>query len=214
MTRETIQNVVNSVLVTAVVALFVLHFTSGSKSEAQTEENNVAEIQPIGDLLPIAVVNTDSIFQHYTLAVESSEQWMSQYENSLVQLDSKATAFQKEYETFQKDVADFQRKVDAGAFLTQERMQSEANKLQTKEQQLMNKQQELENFRQKASADLVANQEALAKQLQDSVQAFLNVYNADGHLHLIVNDAAFLNKVAGYDITEEVIEGLNARYKK
>jgi len=60
----------------------------------------------------------------------------------------------------------------------------------------------------------MTNQAALTQQLQDSVQAFLNEYNADGHLHLIVNDAVLLNKVAGYDITEEVIEALNKRYKK
>ena len=38
--------------------------------------------------------------------------------------------------------------------------------------------------------------------------------NADGHYHLILNDAALMDKVAGYDITLEVIDGLNARYQK
>ena len=60
----------------------------------------------------------------------------------------------------------------------------------------------------------MTEQAALTQQLNDSVQQFLKEYNADGHLHLIVNDAVLLNKVAGYDITEEVIEGLNARYEK
>ena len=38
--------------------------------------------------------------------------------------------------------------------------------------------------------------------------------NADGHYHLILNDAVLMNKVAGYDITDEVIEALNKRYVK
>jgi len=212
MKRDLIQNVVNSVLATAVVVLFVLHFTCGSKQASKSCAE--PQIQASGELMPIAIVNTDSILLHYTLAVEASDKLMTQYEASMVQLDTKVKAFQKEYETFQKDVTDFQRKVEAGAFLSRERAESEQSKLQKKEQQLMSKQQELENLRQKLSADLMNNQAALTQQLQDSVQAFLNEYNADGHLHIIINDAVLLNKVSGYDITEEVIEALNKRYTK
>ena len=57
-------------------------------------------------------------------------------------------------------------------------------------------------------------QAALTQQLQDSVQQFLREYNADGRYHLVINDAVLMNKVAGYDITEDVIKGLNARYTK
>ena len=123
-------------------------------------------------------------------------------------------AFQKEYETFQQDVLNFQKKVEAGAFLSRERAESEQSRLQKKEQQLAAKQQDLENLRQQLSADFMNQQAALTQQLQDSVQAYLRELNADGHYHLILNDAVLMNKVAGYDITDEVVEGLNARYKK
>ena len=76
----------------------------------------------------------------------------------------------------------------------------------------MAKQQDLENLRQKLSADFMDEQAALTQQLQDSIQAYLREFNADGRY--LVNDAILLNKVAGYDITDEVIEGLNARYQK
>ena len=78
----------------------------------------------------------------------------------------------------------------------------------------MTKQQDLENLRQKLSNDFLTEQNALNQQLQDSVNMFLREYNADGHLHLILNSAVVMNKVVGYDITDEVIEGLNKRYKK
>ena len=165
-------------------------------------------------MLPIAVINTDSILKHYTLAVEAQDKLMSQYEESTVKLDTKAKALQKEAETFQKDVVDFQRKVEAGAFLSRERAESEQAKLQKKEQQLMAKQQDLENLRQKLSNDFMNQQAELTQQLQDSVQAYLRVLNADGHYHLILNDAVVMNKTAGYDITDEVIEALNKRYNK
>lgn len=202
--------IVESILAAAVVALFILFFTFNPWAKKPANH----EVEAAGELLPIAVVNTDSILTHYTLAVEASDKLQSQYEESMVKLDTKAKAFQKEYETFQKDVLDFQRKVEANAFLNRERAESEQAKLQKKEQQLMAKQQDLENLRQKLSADFMNEQAALTQQLQDSVQAYLREYNADGHIHIILNDAVLMNKVAGYDITDEVIEALNARYKK
>lgn len=204
-----IQIIINSVLAAAIVALFVVFFTVNPHAKRVNKDEVVVDTE----LLPIAVINTDSILQHYTLAVQATDKLMAQYEESTVQLDSKARAFQKEYETFQKDVADFQRKLEANAFLSRERAESEQRRLQNKEQQLIKKQQDLENLRQKLSADFVEQQQTLNAQLSDSIQQFLREYNADGHVHLILNDAVFMNKVAGYDITDEVIEALNARIK-
>lgn len=205
-----IQTVINSVLAACVVALFILFFVSKPKASKPA----VQEVQAQGELMPIAIINTDSILKHYTLAVEASDKLMNRYEESTVKLDTKAKSLQKEYETFQRDVLDFQKKIEANAFLSRERAESEQARLQKKEQQLMAKQQDLENLRQKLSADFMAEQNELTQQLQDSVQAYLREYNADGHYHLVLNDAVLMNKVAGYDITNEVIEALNARYAK
>ena len=205
-----IQTVVNVILGACVIALFVLVFVNRPKAPKSVQTEVVAQ----GELLPIAIINTDSILKHYTLAVESSEKLMSRYEESTVKLDTKAKSLQKEVETFQRDVVDFQRKVEANAFLSRERAESEQARLQKKEQQLMAKQQDLENLRQKLSADFMQEQANLTQQLQDSVQAYLREFNADGRYHLVLNDAVLMNKVAGYDITDDVIEALNARYKK
>lgn len=202
--------IVESILAAAVVALFVLFFTVNPHARKVNNDEIVAS----GELLPIAIINTDSILKHYTLAEEASDKLMASYEESTVKLDTKAKSLQKEVETFQKDVIDFQRKVEANAFLSRERAESEQRKLQNKEQQLMAKQQDLENLRQKLSADFMNEQAALTQQLQDSVQAYLREFNADGRYHLVLNDAVLMNKVAGYDITNEVIEALNARYQK
>ena len=202
--------IVESILAAGIVALFVLFFTVNPLAKKPATDEVAAQ----GELMPIAVVNTDSILTHYTLAVEASDKLQAQYEESMVKLDTKAKAFQKEYETFQKDVLDFQRKIEANAFLSRERAESEQARLQKKEQELMAKQQDLENLRQKLSNDFMTQQAALTQQLQDSVQAYLREFNSDGHIHLILNDAVLMNKVAGYDITNEVIEALNARYVK
>lgn len=239
--RETIQNVINSVLATGLVVLFVLFFTMGNKQSAAPEanaevvnsntlvnNNSIAVVTQGADQdaqtaqpaqqqvykLPIAVVNTDSILAHYKFAIDANDKLMSQYEASVVKLDTKAKSLQKEIETFQKDVEDFQRKVESGAFLSRERAESEQQKLQKKEQDLMAKQQDLENLRQQESEKFMAKQAELAQQLQEALQAYLQEMNVDGHFHLIINDAVVMNKVNGYDITNEVIDALNARYKK
>ena len=157
--------IVESILAAAVVALFVLFFTVNPHARKVNNDEIVAS----GELLPIAIINTDSILKHYTLAEEASDKLMASYEESTVKLDTKAKSLQKEVETFQKDVLDFQRKVEANAFLSRERAESEQRKLQNKEQQLMAKQQDLENLRQKLSADFMNEQAALTQQLQDSV---------------------------------------------
>ena len=175
--------IVESILGAAVIALFVLFFTVNPWAKKPAD----GEVEAQGELLPIAVVNTDSILAHYTLAVEANDKLQSKYEESMVKMDGKAKAFQKEYETFQKDVMDFQRKVEANAFLSRERAESEQRKLQNKEQQLLAKQQELENLRQELSNDFMNQQAALTQQLSDSVQSYLNEINADGHYHLILN---------------------------
>jgi len=205
-----IQTLVNAILGLCIVVLFVLFFIYRPKAAKSVQ----TEVTAQGELLPIAVINTDSILKHYTLAVDASEKLMSRYEESTVKLDTKAKSLQKEAETFQRDVMDFQRKVEANAFLSRERAESEQARLQKKEQQLMAKQQDLENLRQKLSADFMQEQAELTQQLQDSVQAYLREFNADGRYHLVLNEAVLMNKVAGYDITENVIEALNARYKK
>ena len=202
--------IVDSILGAAVVALLVLFLVYLPKGNKPAN----GEVEAQGELLPIAVVNTDSILTHYTLAVEASDKLQAQYEESMVKLDTKAKAFQKEYETFQQDVLNFQKKLEANAFLSRERAESEQSRLQKKEQELLAKQQDLENLRQKLSADFMNQQAELTQQLQDSVQAYLKDLNSDGHYHLILNSAVLMNKVAGYDITDEVIEGLNARYAK
>ena len=201
--------IIESVLAVALIALYVLYFCGNPFAKKSSDV-----VEGEGAKIPVAVVNTDSILKHYTLAVEAQDKLMNQYEESTLKLDTKLKTFQKEYETFQQDVLNFQRKLEAGAFLSRDRAESEQARLQKKEQQLMAKQQELENLRQQLTNDFMEQQAQLTQQLQDSVQQFLHEYNKDGHLHLIVNDAVLMDKVAGYDITNEVIEGLNANYVK
>ena len=67
------QLIINISLAICVVALFILVFVFMPR----TKKPAVQDVEAAGELLPIAVINTDSIMKHYTLAVEASDRLMS-----------------------------------------------------------------------------------------------------------------------------------------
>lgn len=192
-----VQIIIDAVLVIAIAALFVLHFTGkscckqGAEATATVVEGN----------LPIAYINLDSLLANYTLAQECGEQLMKKQEDARLKLNTKMRTFQNEY-------ADFQRKIENNAFLSRERAESEANRLQRK-------QEELQALEEQLTQDIIAENQALNIRLADSLTNYLNEYNADGKFHLILSNQGrdnVLTSVEGYDITEEIIDALNARY--
>ena len=194
-----IQTVVNVILAAAVVALFVLHFTSRPAAAGSADE---AAVVQEGNL-PLAYLNVDSLLLKYTFAQEAQETLMSKQEDARLKLNTKLR-------TLQKEMADFQQKYENHAFLSAERAQSEYQRLQKKQQDL----QELED---KLTQDIMLENQKLNLQLADSLTAYLEVFNADGRFHVILSNNAKDNILMandGYDITNQVIDGLNARYKK
>ena len=112
--------------------------------------------------------------------------------------------------TFQNEVADFQYKLENNGFLSRERAEQAQQKLAKKEQEL----QELEA---KLTQDIMLENQKLNLQLIDSLNNFLKEYNADGRFHIILSNTANDNVLmAGeqYDITNELVSGMNARCKK
>lgn len=151
--------------------------------------------------MPIAYLNLDSLLTHYTFAVEASERLMNKQEDARAKFNAKMRTFEREYE-------DFQRKIDNNAFLSRERAESEANRLQRK-------QAELQQLEQQLTQEILLENQALNQQLTDSLNSFLTDFNADGRYHLILTNNAkdnVLMSVEGYDITSQVVEGMNARY--
>ena len=79
------------------------------------------------------------------------------------------------------------------------------------------KEQELQELEAKLTQDIMLENQKLNAQLADSLTNFLKVFNADGRYHVILSNTAKDNVLMAnehYDITDEVITGLNARYKK
>mgnify|MGYP003417763039 FL=1 len=190
-----IQILINVILVAAIAALFVI-FYSG-KTPATSDP--VAAEQT--DVMPVAYLNVDSLLMNYTFAQEASDKLMSKQEDARVKMNTKLR-------TFQNEVADFQRKLENNAFMSRERAEKEQQRLAKKEQEL----QELEA---KLTQDIMIENQKLNQQLADSLNNFLQIFNADGRYHVILSNTAKDNVLMAseqYDITNEVVNGLNARY--
>ncbi len=194
-----IQIVVDVVLVAAVVALFAIFFSN--KPANGTAEP--AAVIAWGEALPIAYLNVDSLLANYTFAQDASERLMQKQEDARLKLNTKARSLQNE-------MADFQRKLDNNAFLSRERAEKE-------QQRLIKKQQDLQDLEAKLTEDIMLENQTLNKQLADTLTQFLQTFNADGRYQIILSNTAkdnILMAADQYDITNEVVAGLNKRYKK
>lgn len=192
-----IQIVINVILVAAIAALFAL-FYGNKKDVVET-----VAVSTCSEVMPVAYLNVDSLLANYTFAQEASERLMSKQEDARVKMNTKLR-------TFQNEVADFQRKLENHAFLSRERAEQEQQRLAKKEQEL----QELEA---KLTQDIMLENQKLNQQLGDSLNTFLQEFNADGRFHIILSNTAKDNVLMAsqqYDITDAVITGMNSRYKK
>ena len=192
-----IQIVINVILVAAVATLFGLVLAGKKPASAEVTVNNPSEV------MPVAYLNVDSLLANYTFAQEASEKLMTKQEDARVKMNTKLR-------TFQNEVADFQRKLENNGFLSRERAEQAQQKLAKKEQEL----QELEA---KLTQDIMLENQKLNAQLADSLTNYLKEFNADGRYHVILSNTAKDNVLMAaeqYDITDEVVAGLNARCKK
>ena len=184
-----LQIVINVVLVAAVAALFVIVLKNPKAATAEP-----VAVENTGSL-PVAYLNVDSLLANYSFAIEASEQLMSKQEDARLKMNTKLR-------TFQNEVADFQRKLQNNAFLSRERAEKE---------------QELQELEAKLTQDIMLENQKLNMQLADSLTNFLQVFNADGRYHVILSNTAKDNVLMAaeqYDITQEVVAGMNARCNK
>ena len=192
-----IQIVINVILVAAVATLFGIVLAGKKPASAEVVVSNPSEV------MPVAYLNVDSLLANYTFAQEASEKLMTKQEDARVKMNTKLR-------TFQNEVADFQRKLENNGFLSRERAEQAQQKLAKKEQEL----QELEA---KLTQDIMIENQKLNVQLADSLTNYLKEFNADGRYHVILSNTAKDNVLMAaeqYDITDEVVAGLNARCKK
>ena len=148
--------------------------------------------------MKIAFVEIDSLLTKYNFWNDLSEQMLKKEENIRTTLNEKGKKLEAE-------AREFERKIQNNGFTSRERAEQE-------QARLMKQQQELQ---QKLANDLAAENQKNSLELRDSINSFLNEYNKSKGYDLIISNTAFDNLLYGnpaLNITNEIVEGLNARY--
>ena len=195
-----VQIIIDAVFLLAIVALFVLVFVFRPSHKAA---QSIEPVQLEGNQLPVAYINLDTVLVNYTFAIEASDRLMSKQEDARLKLNTRAR-------TLQNEMADFQRKLENNAFLSRERAEQE-------QQRLLRKQQELQDLEDKLTQEIMAETQQMNMQLHDSLHNYLEGYNAQKGFQIIFANTQSDNVLIAqpaYDITNEIVDALNARYKK
>ncbi|MCT4604271.1 MAG: OmpH family outer membrane protein [Marinifilum sp.] len=182
----------NAVLVVAVAILYFVQFSG--KGEAKGVETVAGEGA-------VVYINTDSLLSNYNFSRDLNEKFLKKQEDSRTDFNFKAQKLEKE-------AVEFQRKLQNNGFLTRQRAQEA-------QQKLIAKQQNLQQLDRELSAELMGEQNANSKRLFDSVTNYLKQYNSTRNYSLILSTTKGGNVLFsqdGLDITQEIIDGLNARY--
>lgn len=183
-------------VVIAVAVLYFLFFNAKQPKQIKSVSSN--SVTTSG--LSIAYIDLDSINanvnyikqQKKVMEAEQNE-LNAQYQNAYMQLENEKNNFLKK-----------------GNSITR----SEAEVFQNA---LMQKQQEVESTHQTKGQKLAEKSDKIMSELQDKLKAFLNEYNQSKKYTYIFATAKGLEyimyKDSALNITEDVIEGLNEKFK-
>ena len=187
--------IINIVLAIAVAGLYMIHLTGNSKDKSASPDKAARTNHP----LTIAYVKMDSIYFTYELAKKLNTEFSEKKEN-----------FRKEYTDkrikFERDAANFQEKVQRGGFLTEDRAKQE-------QERLVGAQQEIQKLDYDLTQRLSEMQSQINQQIADSISSYMKSYNEIKKYDFILNSGSMLEGSPKFNITKEVTQGLNDRYK-
>jgi outer membrane protein len=121
----------------------------------------------------------------------------------MVDLQQKQASREKELQSLGNSI---QQKLNANGYLSEDSYKADVNSFNNKQAQAQNY---LANEQQKASNAMAVQEQ----RLNDSINNFIVDYNEAHHYDAILYKAAGVYFNPSLDITKEVIEGLNKRYK-
>jgi len=180
----------------AAVALAACNNASPKMDEQPVATDNNAE-----GGVKIAYVEVDSLMTQYTFCKEFTEILQRKSNNARNTLTQKGQALQSA-------MANFQQKLNNNGFTSREQAEGQQAAIQRQQQSLQELQARLENE--------LANETAKYNEgLRDSLMHFLDKYNKDKKYDLILTKQGdnILYAAKRFDITSDVINGLNKGYK-
>ena len=170
-----------------------------NKESAATDVASATDAEPTG--LKIAYVEVDSLMSQYQFCKDYTLLLNKKGENA-------SNTLQQKQRTLQQHAAALQKKYESNGFTTRDELERAQN-------QLAKEQQDLAELDQRLTNELAMENAKLNEELRDSIQAFLKVYNKSKKFDYILSRQGDNILLANpkFDITKEVVAGLNKRYK-
>ena len=132
--------------------------------------------------MKIAYVEIDTLLAKYNYCIDLNEAMVKKGENVRLTLNQKASELEKQKQEFNR---------------------------------IAKLEQDLQNLSNKLQSELMSENEKNSLQLRDSINAFLKEYNKTKGYSMIISNTGFDNLLYAdsvYNITREILDGLNARY--
>ncbi len=188
------------------LAGFVLVFMSlvmySACTEKKAESNAVvaSEVKADEPQMVIRYIDEDSLLAQYNLAKDINEAMLRRSN----QFDGEQ---QRRAREIQKLAADIEDKYKNNGYLTQESFNADQNKL-------AKMQSDAENYMARLQRDIQSEMQQNSIQLNDSINNFLKAYCKEKGFNAVLRKTAAFYMDSKYEVTKEVVEGLNKRYNK
>jgi outer membrane protein len=182
--------IVNGVMAVAIIVLFVLHFNSNSthiKSSAMAAGG-----------VKVAYFEIDSIQNSYNFFKDVKAALQAKDVENAKQLTGLKNAFAIKYQELQKN----------GQYLSQAEIGARQQELAQLEKNYTNREQQL-------AAEMQEESFKRLQEVKQKIEAFLVSYNKNKEFAYIFssNPDLMYYKDTAYDITADIVKGLNAEYK-
>lgn len=199
--------ILNVILLIAVIVLFYLHFSSHKGAIGTTTDNDstgatsVTLTSKVKDGR-IYFINIDSLNKNYELMKDLMQQ-----------LNAKETSLQTDYQRagmqYEKEGMDYQKRLNDNTITIEEARQIEA-RLKSQEQYIINLEEAMKKLRKEAEGHQIS--------LQNEIDTFMEQYGKEKNIDYVLGYSNVIRTLFyandSLDITNEVLAGLNARYKE
>ena len=185
------------ILFLAVAALFFFQFSGNKKVKKGVPSDTSANVTANG----IAYVNIDTVVFKFNMYSDRREELLGKQKKAEAELNSKGTQYEK-------GVKDYQDKVNKG-------LVTRATAAEI-EQSLYQQQQELVSLRDKLQSDLLEEDQVMNRQILEYITTYLEEHKEEYNYQYIFGKSfgsVVLYGNSAFDITKQVLEGLNLKYQ-
>lgn len=198
--------ILNVVLALAVVILYILFFNSSKNTGAEKNNSSQKKVQPVANkdgknpALRLAYVNSDTLLLKYDFYKDTKRDLENKQRVIQSDLVNRRNALQNEVQSYQKT-----------AYSMTQQQAAET------ERRLMQKEQELIKYGQTVEQGYLEQEKKLNEKLYNNIADYLKVYaEQNGYTYIFGYTRAggsVLFADQAYEVTEEVIKGINEEYK-